>query len=101
MLESHDLGDGLSFLTGLLPAELIWSEPTFAEVWELHPSPVVVEHRRLLRQPEVRGMRASRQNCRVSISSSWRQKNTTGLRARTARGVGVGSVYRGAGSERA
>jgi len=53
MFESHDLGDGLSFLTALLPAELIWSEPTFAEVWELHPvvKPSIHLHGRMVEIP--------------------------------------------------
>src|SRR5688500_7136093 len=34
---AHDLGEGLWFLTGVLPAELVWDQDRFGEVWELHP----------------------------------------------------------------
>jgi alkylated DNA repair dioxygenase AlkB len=34
---AHDLGDGLWFLTGALPAELMWNAVRFEEVWKLHP----------------------------------------------------------------
>ena len=34
---AHDLGEGLWFLTGALPAELVWGAGRFDEVWALHP----------------------------------------------------------------
>ena len=34
---AHDLGEGLWFLTGALPAELVWDQDRFGEVWALHP----------------------------------------------------------------
>lgn len=35
---AHDLGGGLWFLTGAVPAELAWDAARFDEVWELHPA---------------------------------------------------------------
>lgn len=37
MFQCHDLGDGLIFLTGFLPGELVWDSARFEEVWRLHP----------------------------------------------------------------
>lgn len=34
---AHDLGDGLTFLTGKLPAELVWDADAFERAWALHP----------------------------------------------------------------
>jgi alkylated DNA repair dioxygenase AlkB len=34
----HELGEGLLFLTGVLPAGLIWDPSQFDEVWNLHPA---------------------------------------------------------------
>lgn len=41
---SHDLGDGLQFLTGSLPDELVWERDRFDEVWALHPEGKHVIH---------------------------------------------------------
>lgn len=35
---AHDLGDGLTFLEGTLPAELTWDARRFEEVWAVHPA---------------------------------------------------------------
>jgi alkylated DNA repair dioxygenase AlkB len=35
---SHDLGEGLTFLTGTLPPELAWDPSRFEAVWALHPT---------------------------------------------------------------
>jgi alkylated DNA repair dioxygenase AlkB len=40
----HDLGDGLWFLTGALPPELVWGAARFDEVWALHPEGKHVIH---------------------------------------------------------
>ncbi len=34
----HDLGNGLSFLVGQLPDELLWDDNRFAEEWKRHPT---------------------------------------------------------------
>lgn len=36
--ETVDLGDGLLFHTGRLPAELLWDAAQFGEVWDMHPA---------------------------------------------------------------
>ena len=41
---AHDLGEGLWFLTGALPAELVWDAARFDEVWALHPEGKHVIH---------------------------------------------------------
>lgn len=41
---AHDLGDGLRFLTGVLPAGLVWDAARFDEVWALHPEGKHVIH---------------------------------------------------------
>lgn len=40
----HDLGDGHTFLTGSLPASLVWDAVTFDEAWSLHPADRHVIH---------------------------------------------------------
>ena len=35
---THDLGDGLTFLTGMLPPELVWDAAGFDAAWRLHPA---------------------------------------------------------------
>lgn len=40
----HDLGDGHRFLTGTLPADLVWDAARFGEVWALHPAGKHVIH---------------------------------------------------------
>lgn len=40
----HDLGDGLEFLTGSLPAAAVWDADTFAAAWALHPAEKHVIH---------------------------------------------------------
>lgn len=35
---THDLGAGLAFLAGRLPAELTWNARHFEEAWALHPA---------------------------------------------------------------
>ena len=34
---AHDLGEGLWFLTGTLPVELLWDDATFETVWRCTP----------------------------------------------------------------
>ena len=41
---AHDLGDGLRFLTGSLPPELVWNTASFDEVWALHPEDKHIIH---------------------------------------------------------
>jgi alkylated DNA repair dioxygenase AlkB len=41
---AHDLGERLWFLTGTLPAELVWDATRFDEVWALHPEGKHVIH---------------------------------------------------------
>ena len=41
---AHDLGDGLLFLTGVVPPELVWDADRFAAAWHLHP-----EHKPVIR----------------------------------------------------
>lgn len=50
---THDLGDGLAFLTGRLPAGLVWDATTFDDVWALHPDakPVIHLHGRRVEIP--------------------------------------------------
>jgi alkylated DNA repair dioxygenase AlkB len=40
----HELGEGLSFLTGALPPDLVWDVARFDEVWALHPEGKHVIH---------------------------------------------------------
>ena len=42
---AHDLGEGLWFLTGALPAELVWGTAAFGEAWAFHPEGRHVIHR--------------------------------------------------------
>ena len=53
MFETHDLGDGLQFLSGRLPEELIWSMAQFNEAWALHPEirPSIHLHGRMVQIP--------------------------------------------------
>lgn len=41
---THDLGGGVEFLTGALPAHLVWDGATFEAVWALHPQDKHVIH---------------------------------------------------------
>ena len=41
---SHDLGDGLTFLSGSLPPEWVWTPERFDHVWNLHPAEKPVIH---------------------------------------------------------
>jgi alkylated DNA repair dioxygenase AlkB len=36
--DAHDLGGGLQFFTGRLPAALVWDAARFDEVWAIHPA---------------------------------------------------------------
>ena len=49
----RELGDGLSFLSGALPPELLWSATQFEEAWALHPEvkPTIHLHGRLVMIP--------------------------------------------------
>lgn len=40
----HELGEGLTFLTGRLPDELIWDADRFGEAWAIHPADKHVIH---------------------------------------------------------
>ena len=52
-LLAHDLGDGLSVLTGALPPELVWDEAAFGRAWSIHPTerPTIKMHGRPVRIP--------------------------------------------------
>lgn len=47
-LQPFDLGDGLVFLVGRLPSQLVWSADQFAAAWHLHPDakPTIFLHGR-------------------------------------------------------
>ncbi len=50
---AHDLGGGLTFLTGRLPLELVWDRATFDVVWATQPDakPVIHLHGRAVEVP--------------------------------------------------
>lgn len=50
---THDLGNGLQFLVGELPAELIWTKDVFDEAWRLHPDKkhLIMMHGRWVETP--------------------------------------------------
>lgn len=50
---AHDLGGGVHFLAGITPAELVWANHLFDEVWQLHPAEKhrIMMHGRLVETP--------------------------------------------------
>jgi alkylated DNA repair dioxygenase AlkB len=53
MFTTHDLGDGRTFLTGVLPSELVWDDAAFESVWEARPAakPTIHLHGRRVEIP--------------------------------------------------
>ena len=51
--EAHDLGGGLTFLIGTVPAHLVWDAARFDQAWALHPEerPAIHLHGRRVQVP--------------------------------------------------